>query len=762
MKKNKRKDTDIPKSYDSSMEMEMYDLWEKSGFFNPDNIDTGKKPFVISLPPPNANDLLHVGHTCGYSFQDCMGRYNRMKGHPTLLLPGKDHAGIQTEAVFTRVLKEQGVDKWELGREEFYKRAYKYCMDNAKYAREQEKRIGLSADWSREMFTLDPELTGIVFDTFYKMFEEKMIYRGPYIVNQCTYCKTALANIDTEHAEKEGIFADIKYPIVGEKGAYITVSTTRPETMLGDTAVAVHPKDKRYKKYVGKEVELPLTGRTIPVIADEAVDMEVGTAALKVTPAHSAIDFKIGEKHGLDIVNVIDEEGKMNENAPEKYHGMTVKEARDAVMADLKDLGLLGNVEKIRHEVIVCERCKHDIEQIISKQWFVDVKPLAEEGIKVLDSGKTKVLPENQHRVLRQWFENIEPWCISRQLWWGHRIPIWYCGGKELYDWLLDNPDKKPEDYEGASGKPAKGCGTIIPGVNTPKKCPKCGSMNLERETDLFDTWFSSGQWPYSTLGGPEGEDFKKYYPTDVMETARDILFFWVARMMMMGLYRTGKTPFHTVYLHGMILAPDGQKMSKSRRNTVQPDELFSEFGADSVRLWYFTDTLPGQNTPVRYEKLKGNRNFINKIWNASRYVMMQIEDMSESGRKSLGKAVVEKITTLPDSKDEWDKETSEVVSNVTKHLDSYRFNLAVESLREFFWHTFCDVWIEETKVRIEKDPDDRIEHLSRLIAILAVQMKLIHPFAPFVTERVWQSLRSLGVLQGESELLMVSLWPEG
>lgn len=768
MKKNEPKqqnterddEDDLPKAYDSDTEMELYELWEKSGYFNPDNIKTGKKPFVISLPPPNANNRLHAGTTCGYSFQDCMGRYNRMKGHPTLLLPGKDHAGIQTESVFTKVLKEKGIDKWELGRDEFYKRAYAFCMDNAKHARENEKRLGLSADWSREFFTLDPKLTEIIYDTFYKMFEENLIYRGQYIVNQCTFCKTALANTDTEHKEKEGIFAYIRYPVAGKDNEFVTVATTRPETMLGDTAVAVHPEDDRYKDLVGKEVELPLTGRNIPVIADKAVDMEVGAAALKITPAHSAVDFKIGQEHGLEVINVINEEGVMTENTPEKYAGMTVKEAREAVLADLEEQGYLEKVEKIKHEVVVCERCGHTIEQIISKQWFVHMDDLAEKGIKSLDSGEITIHPGHQKKVLRSWFENIEPWCISRQLWWGHRIPIWYCGSKEFYDWLLDNPDKKADDYEKEMGKKANGCGSVVPGDKNPGTCPKCKGTHLEPETDLFDTWFSSGQWPYSTLGGPGAEDYKKYYPTDVMETARDILFFWVARMIMMGHYRTGKSPFHTVYLHGMILAPDGQKMSKSRGNTVQPDTLFDEYGADAVRLWYYTDTLPGQNTPVRYEKLKGNRNFINKIWNASRYVMLQVKDLSTAERKEIGELAVRKMEDLPSSVDIWAKEAYSSIENVTKYLDAYRFNLAVEEMREFFWHTYCDIWIEETKKKIEAKPEKKYDLLAQLIALLAVQMKVMHPFAPYVTERVWQSLRGLDLLPGESELLMMALWP--
>lgn len=775
---NRKTNSDIPKSYGVEDEMDMYELWEKSGFFNPDNITTGKKPFIISLPPPNANGELHVGHTCGYSFQDCMGRYHRMKGRPTLLLPGKDHAGIQTEAVFTKILSKKGIDKWKLGRDKFYKQCYKFCIDSADNSRDQEKRIGLSADWSREQFTLDPKLTITIYETFYKLLKEKFVYRGEYIVNQCTHCRTALANIDTEHVEKNGIFAYIKYPVAGKKDEFITVATTRPETMLGDTAVAVNPDDDRYKDLVGKKVDLPLTGRKIPVIAEKGVDVELGTGALKVTPAHSSIDFEIGKEHDLEFLNVIDEEGNMNENVPEKYHGMTVKECRKAVLHDLEDQGFLVKTENISHEVIVCERCKNDIEQIISKQWFLNVKPLAQKSKEALDKGETKVHPDYQGRVLGQWFDDIKPWCLSRQLWWGHRIPVWYCGGKELYDWLLDHPGKTTADYEKESGLKTAGCGNLVLGEEKPDKCPECKNENLEAEDDCFDTWFSSGQWPFSTLGGIDGEDYKKYYPTDVMETGRDILFFWVARMMMLGIYRTGETPFHTVFLHGMILAPDGKKMSKARGNGVEPTEVFDKYGADALRLWYFSDTLPGKNTPIRYEKLQGNRNLVNKIWNASRYIMMQTQDLDKDAVVELDKKISQHLGGISRSDDEWEKQTYEVAERISGHIDKFRFNLAVELIREFFWHTFCDKWIEETKqliAGISDGPDNsggsagpenadgsrkKIEYLARLVAILAVQMKLIHPFAPFVTEKVWQSLRNIGLLSEETELLMVSEWP--
>jgi valyl-tRNA synthetase len=783
----------IPKAYGAENEMDMYEVWEDSGYFNPDNIESDMDPFVIILPPPNANGDLHIGHTCGYSFQDCMGRYNRMKGHPTLLLPGKDHAGIQTEAVFTEKLADKGIDKWEIGRDEFYKRCYEFCIEAADNARNQEKRIGLSADWSREKFTLNPKLTEIVYDTFYKLFEDDLVYRGEYIVNQCTNCRTALANMDTEHKKRETIFAYIKYPVIYEedddegdstqsatdKGStedtsvrsqdkanktgklkYVTVATTRPETMLGDTAVAVNPEDPRYKDLVGKKVKLPLTDREIPIIAEKEVDKDFGTGCLKVTPAHSAVDFEIGREHDLEVINVIDETGHMNKNAPQKYQGLSVDECRDEVMNDLREKDLLPKVEEIEQEVLVCERCKNVIEQIISKQWFVKVKPLAKKAVKALDNGETKILPDYREKVLRQWFEDIRPWCISRQLWWGHRIPIWYCGSKQLHDWLIDNPDKTVEDYEEETGHKAQGCGEVIPSDEDPGKCPHCQSTHLEAEKDCFDTWFSSGQWTFSTLGGVQSDDFKTFYPGDVMETMWDILFFWVARMMMLGIYRTGKTPFHTVYLHGMILAPDGEKMSKSRGNGVEPAEVFEKYGADALRLWYYSDALPGKNTPIRDEKLEGNRNLVNKIWNASRYVMFQIQDFSDKQIAALDKQVNNRLQNFASSDDQWDQKTYQAAKSITKYLDKYQFNLAIAQIREFFWHTFCDNWIEETKDLISQEEDSEIEYLARLIAILAIQMKLIHPFAPFVTEKIWQILRDLDLLSEQSEILMVAKWP--
>ena len=735
---------DISKTFQQK-EREIYSLWEESGLFNPDNMGEFlkekkvevKKPFTISLPPPNANGNLHLGHMCGYSFHDAIGRYMRMTGHPTLLLPGKDHAGIQTETAFSAELERQGKSKWEMGREEFFKQCYDFCMKNASNARNQEKNIGLSADYSREFFTLDPRLTKVVYETFEMLFRDGLVYRDKRIVNVCPNCKTALADIDTEHEERRGIFAYIKYPVVGSKDEFIMVATTRPETMLGDSAVAVNPKDERYKKYVGKRVLLPIQNREIPVIADESVDMEVGTGAVKVTPAHSPIDFDLGKKHRLEIINVINEDGKMTGNIPEKYKGMDTITCSKQLCEDLDKLGLLEDIQNIKHDVAVCERCGTPVEPVISNQWFVNVDNLAQKALEALKNGDVKVIPHGQQKALEFFFENIKPWCISRQLWWGQRIPVWYSGGKKLYDWLNENKGKTVKDFEKEFNIKVKGDGSIYIGEEQPET-----DDEWEAESDVFDTWFSFGQWPFSTLGGPQGEDFKKYYPTQTMIHARDILFWWSARMLMLGIYRTGQVPFNTIFLTGMILASDGSKMSKSKGNGVEPQEVFDKYGADALRLWYYSDALPGSNAPLREEKIKGNRNFVNKIWNASRFIILNIDESE-----------IERIVNFKvDMNLERVKMTEKHIQIVSKYIEKYQFNLGTEAIREFFWHQLCDVWIEEVKKEIKDESigsEKRIEKLSELLYILKRNLIIMHPFVPFVTESVWQELVKLHLADG-------------
>ncbi len=748
---------EISKTFESNQkEVEIYHLWEDSGLCNPDRMEEflrGKhieigSPFTITLPPPNANGTPHLGHMCGYAFHDAIGRFNRMTGHPTLLLPGKDHAGIQTETVFTKLLEEQGKSKQEMGREEFYRQCYEFCLENMKNAREHEQRIGLSADFSREFFTLDPKLTKIVYKTFYKMFEDGLVYRDKRIVNQCPSCKTALADIDTEHEEMRGIFAYIVYPFVEEedrkkakeKFGYegIAIATTRPETMLADTAVAVNPADKRYQEFVGKKVSLPLANREIPVIADEDIDIDLGTGALKVTPAHSPIDFEIGRKHNLDIVNVINEEGKMEGEIPEKFKGMETIECSKAVCKELEELGLLLKIENIKHEIAICERCKTAIQPIISNQWYLNVESLAKRALEELKKGNVRVVPSGQQKALEHFYENIQPWCISRQLWWGQRIPVWYSGGKKLYDWLQENKGKGVPDYEKEFNTKANGTGKIALGEEEPKS--ENGEV-WEQESDVFDTWFSSGQWPFTTLGGPEGEDYKKYYPTQMMIHGRDILFWWTARMIMFGLYRTNEVPYPTSFLTGIILASDGSKMSKSKGNGVEPLYIFDNYGADALRMWYYSDALPGSNTPLREEKIKGNRNFVTKIWNASRFILMNVDDSE-----------LEAVGNVKEFKGERVGMTKEHIKKVKSYFGKYQFNLGAEAIREFFWHQLCDIWIEDIKAEIKEESvgsEKRVQKLAELLYLLKENLKIMHPFVPFVTEAVWQELVKLNLAEG-------------
>jgi valyl-tRNA synthetase len=719
---------EISKTYDSALEGEIYEKWENSGLFSPEKVEEYlkekklkiSKPFTISLPPPNANGVLHLGNTCGYSFHDLLGRFHRMSGSPTLLLPGKDHAGIQTETVFVKLLREKGVEKKDLGQEEFYKQCYEFCINAAENARNQEKKTGLSADWTREFFTLDPKLTSTIYSTFEKMFKEGLIYRGKRIINFCPDCKTALADIDTTHEERRGIFAYIRYPFVDEKlGKGIVVATTRPETMLGDTAVAVHPEDERYKKFIGEKVLVPIANREVPIIADSSIDMELGGGALKVTPAHSPIDFEIGLKHNLDILNVIDEDGLMTGPIPEKYLGMETIGCSKELVKNLEELGFLEKIEKIKHDVVVCERCDTAIQPIISYQWFVNTEPLAKEALSVLKKKETEVLPSGQMKSLIHFFENIQPWCVSRQLWWGHRIPIWYKGGKKAYDESLENPEKKMDTE-------------AVFSIESPGE-------EYEQETDVFDTWFSSGQWPFSTLQNGKKDDFEKYYPTSTMIHGRDILFWWSARMMMLGLYCTGKTPFSKIFVTGMILAPDGTKMSKSRDNSVSPEAIIEKYGADALRLWYYTDSLAGANAPLREEKIKGNRFFVNKIWNASRFVLVNIT-----------KEDIEKIKVFLNEKKfegDWVEKTKAFEKEIEKYISEYKFHLGAEKIREFFWHTFCDQWIEEVKKKSD------VESLALLIYLLKRILIIMHPFMPFVTESVWQELVNLSLAEN---LLMI------
>lgn len=710
----------IPKKYEpKKYEDKIYRAWEKSGFFqpkadppradNPDKIKS-KKSYCNVLPPPNANGELHLGHASGYTVMDIFGRYHRMKGEKTLLLPGKDHAGILTQVVYERKLKEErNLTRYDLGREKFYKETYDFCIDRADFMREQEKKIGISADWKREKFTLDKKVSKTVLETFAQMHRDGMIYRGERIINWCPRCATALSDLEVQHSETDGKLYYIKYPIKDTK-EFITVATTRPETMLGDTAVAVNPNDKKYKKLIGKAVILPLQDKEIPIISDRRIEMGFGTGAVKITPAHDPLDWKISQDHKLPSVQVINEKSKITAEGG-KYAGQEIKKARENVLLDLEKLGLLEKVEDAKINISVCERCKTVIEPLVSKQWFLDVDAkkysLKKKSLEVIKAGKIKVYPESFKKILIQWFSNLEDWCISRQLWWGHRMPVWY---------KLRDTDKE-EICIGI--KPSKGRGWT-------------------QEEDTFDTWFSSGQWAYSTLGYSDGKDYKNFYPTDMMVMGRDILFFWSARMIMLSLYSTGKIPFKNLYFTGLVRDKDGQKMSKSKGNGIDPLEMIEKYGADALRLSLVTDTTPGQDFRLYEEKIEKYRNFVTKLWNIYRYAASSDENFT------LGVKISKKdLKTLSDR---WIvSRLNSVVFEATKALEEKKLTLAENILINFTWNELADWYLETSKV----------EKNSYVINyVIGCLIKLWHPFMPFVTEKIYRDMI------GEKKFLMVEKWP--
>ncbi len=734
------------KQYDAaSVEKEIFSYWEENGFFKPEAHKRSKKEdrFTIILPPPNANGNLHLGHASGYSYQDLMGRYNRMLGRETLLLPGKDHAGIQTEVVFEKELAKKGKRKKDIGREAFYDQAYEFSMMNSAIARGQERRLGLSADYERELFTLDPRIKKTVFETFVSMYNDGLIYRGKRIINWCVRCQTALADIDTEAKNEDGFLYYIEF------GPFV-IATTRPETKLADTAIAVNPKDKRYQKYIDTEVEIHSVEGTykLPVIGDYTVDPEFGTGVLKVTPGHSVEDFRIAQNHNLPIKTVIDQYGKMAANTG-KYAGMKVLEARDAIVKDLDEMGLLVKTEKINHNIRVCERCKGVIEPLISYQWFIKMEDLKANAIKALTDGKIHFHPKRQEKNCLHWLQIPEDWCISRQLWWGYQIPAWYCGGKNH---VIDK-DGNVEEVYGSTG----GCGKIIVSTNKPENCPYCGKKNLVQDEDVLDTWYSSGQWPYATLLAHDA-DFERYFPTQVMETGRDIIFFWVARMIMLSLYKYNEVPFSDVYLHGIVLDKDGKKQSKSKGNGIDPMQEIEKFGADALRLSFIVGNAPDQDYRLYEEKIRGFRNFINKIWNASRFIMLQLDSLED----------MTQLLTTVESLEKGDyRNENETLSLHNAHLktmrklmDSFRFGRAGDEIYTYFWHRFCDIDIEHMKKEIQDHPENKEENLGILVYILLTELKVLHPFVPFITEYIWHILGEYGIHQEESETIMYSRYP--
>lgn len=713
---------ELSKTYDpAQVEAKWYDYWTEQGFFTA-HVDPTKKPYTIMMPPPNITGQLHMGHALDNTLQDILIRWRRMQGYQALWLPGTDHASIATEVkVVEHVQRTEGLSKDQLGREEFLKRAWAWKDEYGGRITNQLKKIGSSCDWSRERFTMDEGCSAAVREAFCRMYDKGLIYQGDYIVNWCPDCMTTLSDVEVEYEDKEGKFWHLRYP-VKDSEEFVIVATTRPETMLGDTAVAVHPSDERYKHLIGKTLILPIMGREIPIVADEYVDKEFGTGAVKVTPAHDPNDFEIGVRHNLPRIKVIDDNATMTENAG-KFYGLDRYECRQELVAELQALGYLIKIEDHTHSVGHCYRCGTVIEPLLSKQWFVKMKPLAEPAIAAVKDNSTKFVPDQFTRTYLMWMENIRDWCISRQLWWGHRIPVWYC----------------------------QDCGEMIVSREDPTECLNCDSKNLKQDEDVLDTWFSSALWPFSTLGWPKNSpDLAYFYPTDVLVTGRDIIFFWVARMIFSGIEHTGKTPFHTVFIHGLVRDAEGRKMSKSLGNGVDPLEIIEQFGADTLRFTLITGNAPGNDMRWRQERLESSRNFANKIWNASRFVLMNLgdEDFSEINSADLKLELADKwiISRL-----------NRTIATVDSNLERFIFGEASAALYDFIWTEFCDWYIELIKPRLYQDVDPQAKKTALYVVATVLEkiLRLLHPFMPFLTEEIWQ------VLPHKGESIMVAEWPQ-
>ncbi len=709
----------LSKVYDpQSVEEKWYKWWEESKFFSA-KMEEGKPAFSIVMPPPNVTGMLHMGHAMDNTLQDILTRYKRMQGYNTLWVPGTDHAGIATQAKVEAQLRKEGTDRYELGREKFLERAWAWKEEYGNTITTQLRKLGSSCDWDKERFTMDEGCSKAVREAFVRLYKKGLIYQGNYIVNWCPHCHTTISDIEVEHVENEGKIYYFRYPIEGTE-EYIQIATTRPETMFGDTAVAVHPDDERYKHLIGKNVILPVVERRIPIIADEYVEREFGTGAVKITPSHDVNDFEMGQRHHLPEIVVIDKDGKMNENAG-IYEGLDRYECREKLIADFEKSGVLVKIEDHTNSVGHCYRCNTVIEPLVSKQWFVKMKPLAEPAMQAALNGDVKFIPERFTKIYLGWLENIRDWCISRQLWWGHRIPVWYC-----------------ED-----------CGEVICEMEDPTVCPKCGSTHLHQDPDVLDTWFSSGLWPFSTMGWPEKtSEFDMFYPTSVLVTGRDIIFFWVARMLFDALEFTGSVPFKEVFIHGLVLDSQGRKMSKSLGNGVDPLKVIKEYGADSLRFMLITGNTPGNDLRYRDERLESARNFANKIWNAARFSLMNLEDYQADST----------LAPQYETADKWIISRYSAVSRqVTEMLDRYELGEAARVLYEFIWNEFCDWYIELVKPRLYgKDTEEsRYAAQKTLVEVLRGSMELLHPFMPFITEEIWQHLPH------EGETIMLAKWPE-
>ena len=710
---------ELPKVYEPrEVEGRVYEMWEKNGCFE-GHRDPDKRPFTIVMPPPNVTGQLHMGHAMDCTLQDILIRFKRMQGYAALWVPGTDHAGIATQIkVEEELRKSEGLTRYDLGREKFLERVWDWKHKFGNRIVEQQKKLGASCDWSRARFTMDEGLSNAVRHVFVSLYNKGLIYKGSRIINWCPHCVTALSDAEVEYKEKPGHLWHIRYPIAGEEGRYVTVATTRPETMLGDTGVAVNPEDGRYRDIVGKKCILPLVNKEIPIVADAYVDMEFGTGCVKMTPAHDPNDFEVGLRHNLESIRVLDDNGKVVEGYG-RYSGMDRYEARKAIVADLEEQGYLVKVEEHTHNVGTCYRCGTDVEPIISAQWFVKMEPLAREALRVVNDGEVKFVPDRFSKIYTNWMENVHDWCISRQLWWGHRIPAWTC-----------------ED-----------CGEMTVSETDPTECQHCHSTHIRQEEDVLDTWFSSALWPFSTLGWPNesSEDFKYFYPTDVLVTGYDIIFFWVARMIFSACEHTGKPPFHTVFIHGLVRDDKGRKMSKSLGNGIDPLEMADQYGADALRFNLITGNSPGNDMRFYTERCEAMRYFANKIWNASRFLMMNltIDRCELPGRLELeDKWILSKLNS--------------VIPEVTENMERYELGVAAQKVYDFIWDSYCDWYIELTKTRLQgEDEDSKLRAQQVLCYVLTETLKLLHPFMPFITEEIWQALPHSG------DYLMLQQWPQ-
>ena len=711
----------LEKTYNpKEIEAKLYEKWCEEKYFHAE-VDRSKKPFTTVMPPPNITGKLHMGHALDNTLQDILIRYKRMQGYSALWQPGTDHAAIATEVKVINSLKDKGINKADLTRDEFLKYAWDWKEEYGGRIVKQLKKMGSSADWDRERFTMDKGCSDAVLEVFVKLYEKGYIYKGSRIINWCPVCKTSISDAEVEHEEQDGFFWHINYPVVGEEGRFVEIATTRPETLFGDTAVAVNPDDERYKDIVGKMLKLPMTDREIPVIADPYVDKEFGTGCVKITPAHDPNDFEVGKRHNLEEITVINDDATMNHFAG-KYEGMDRYECRKALVDDLKEQGLLVKVEPHSHNVGTHDRCGTTVEPMVKQQWFVKMDELIKPAVEAVKNGDIQLLPKRMEKTYFNWTDNIRDWCISRQLWWGHRIPAYYC------------PD----------------CGEMVVAKSAPQKCPKCGCGHMEQDPDTLDTWFSSALWPFSTLGWPKKtEDLDYFFPTDVLVTGYDIIFFWVIRMIFSGYEQMGKAPFHTVLFHGLVRDSQGRKMSKSLGNGIDPLEVIDKYGADALRLTLITGNAPGNDMRFYWERVESSRNFANKVWNASRFIMMNLDGFelhtpSKDELHAADKWILSKVNTL--------------AKDATENMDKFELGIAVQKVYDFIWDEFCDWYIEITKTRTynkEQDPVSANAAFWTLKTVLTEALKLLHPFMPFITEEIFCTLHP------KEETIMLAKWPE-